>query len=191
MVSLGGVAISSAQTTNHPAESPLLRDARQLGDAVVTALNQNDLPAALNFFATNCTVTWCDAELTRGHEGLRAVHQRLLGDPLSRVETYHLEYKADEVITVLPENAGLIWTGGFNESYKRPGGRKLDLQGRWSATLVRQGGDWLILNLQLSTDPFNNSLLNLAKQAGWVVGVVSLLLGAGVGFFLGRRKSAG
>jgi hypothetical protein len=34
-------------------------------------------------------------------------------------------------------------------------------------------------------------VLNLARQAGWVVGVVRLLVGAGVGLILGRKWRAG
>ena len=188
---LGGAAISSARVTNNAAENPLVRDAKQLGEALVTALNKDDFAGALALFDTNCLVTWCNAEISRGHEGLRAFRERLRGGALKRVESFECEIKFDDAVLAQANGAVVICSGGFNERFKPAGGRKIDLQGRWTATLSRHGDSWAIANLQLSTDPFNNSLLNLAKQAGWVVGVVSLLVGAGVGFFLGRRKAAG
>ena len=188
---VGGVVASVAQVTNRPAENPLLQEVRQVGDALVIAMNKDDLAGAQALFATNSLVTWCNIELSRGHAGLQSFHERMLGGPVKRVEDFQCEIRFDETVTLLADGAVAVCSGSFNERFKPTGGRKIDLQGRWTATLTRQKGGWLIVNLQLSTDPFNNSLLNLAKQAGWVVGMVSLLVGAGVGFFLGRRKAAG
>ena len=113
-----------------------------------------------------------------------------MGGADRRVESFNCEILVDDFPSLSTDGSTAICSGGFNERFKMPGGRVTDLQGRWSATLTRRGGDWLIANLQLSTNPFDNSLLRLAKQAGWVVGVVSLLLGAAVGWFIGRRRNA-
>lgn len=179
----------AVQVARAAPEDPLLRGVSQAADALVTAMNRGDVAAALKSFDTNCLVTWCNAEISRGHAGVRAFAEGLRGGPVRQVEFFNCEIKVDDAPILLADGALAICSGLFNEQFKRPGGRKIDLQGRWTATLVQHDQGWLIANLQLSTDPFNNSLLNLAKQAGWVVGVVSILIGAGVGWMIGRRRN--
>lgn len=179
-----------AQPVTAPVASPSLPDVQKLTEALASALNGSDPGAAVSFFHPDCLVTWADTETSRGHDGLRAFHRAMLGGPVKRVERFACEVRVDDAVQLFAGGQAALAAGGFNERFQRPGGRKLDLQGRWSAVLVPSGDRWLIANLHVSTDPFNNSVLNMARQAGWVVGVVSLLVGAGIGWLLGRKKRA-
>ena len=179
----------SAQSTNGASDSHLLRDVKQVSEGLVQAMNNADVAAALQLLHTNCILTWGNAEVSRGHEGLRGFHDRLMGGPDKRVESFNCEITVDDSPNLLADGATAICSGAFNEHFKLPGGRATDLQGRWSATLTKVAGRWRIANLQLSTNPFDNSLLRLAKQAGWVVGVVSLVIGGLIGWLIGRRKN--
>lgn len=187
---VGVLTVPASAQNGGAATHPGLPEVQQLAEAFVTALNGNDPASAVEFFHPDCLVTWASTETSRGHEGLRAFHQFRFGGPVRRVESFNCEVRVDDTVQVFAEGQAALACGGFNERFKLPGGRKIDLQGRWSATLTKDHGRWLIVNLQLSVDPFANSLLNLAKQAGWVVGVVSLLAGAGAGWMVGRKKGA-
>jgi hypothetical protein len=59
-------------------------------------------------------------------------------------------------------------------------------------TLVKENGHWLVASLHCSTDLFDNVMLNLAKKAAWMAGVVCLGVGVMLGLLFGllRRRAA-
>ncbi|NDA66908.1 MAG: DUF4440 domain-containing protein, partial [Verrucomicrobia bacterium] len=67
----------------------------------------------------------------------------------------------------------------------------LNIKGRWSATLVKENGRWLIASLHASTNLFDNVLLNLAERAAVLAGVACLATGLILGWRVGRRRKAG
>ena len=67
-------------------------------------------------------------------------------------------------------------------------GRNFDLPARWSATMVKENGQWLIANLHASDNLFDNPLLDSAKRTiGWT-GAIGLAVGLAIGLFAGRRR---
>ena len=62
------------------------------------------------------------------------------------------------------------------------------MKGRWTATLVRENGRWLIGSLHVSTNIFDNVLLNLAKKYGVRAASLALVAGGILGWLLGRRR---
>jgi hypothetical protein len=80
-----------------------------------------------------------------------------------------------------------ICFGSSDEHFKLANGRNLDVKGRWSATLVKEDGRWLIANLHASTNLFDNVMLDMAKKMAEVAGVVSFGIGILIGWLIGRR----
>ena len=70
------------------------------------------------------------------------------------------------------------------------GGKQFDFTGRWSATLVKDGGKWLVANLHTSDNIFDNPLLNQVKAALPPIAGGLLLVGALGGWIIGRRRRA-
>jgi len=68
-------------------------------------------------------------------------------------------------------------------------GRTLDYPGRWSATLVREGNQWLIANLHVSTNIFENPLLEITKKVFFTAGAIAIVIALALGYFWGRRKT--
>src|SRR5436190_3802072 len=102
------------------------------------------------------------------------------------VEKFGAEVKVDE-LSILYGGDTAIAFGSAHEHFTLAGGRQLDFTGRWSATLVKDGGKWLIANLHTSDNIFDNPLLNAAKKLLAWVGVGALLAGLVGGWLLGRR----
>jgi hypothetical protein len=71
---------------------------------------------------------------------------------------------------------------------------EFDLKARWSATLVKQDGKWLIANYHTATNVFDNPLLHAATRAIYWTGGICLLIGILVGalliWFLRRPRVA-
>jgi hypothetical protein len=54
--------------------------------------------------------------------------------------------------------------------------------------MVKEDGKWLVASLHASDNIFDNPLLNLAKKAWWWIGGGALLVGALMGWLIGRRR---
>jgi ketosteroid isomerase-like protein len=127
---------------------------------------------------TPCTVC--------GHDGVRAYHNRVMTGPNKIVESFHCSLTVDELTLLYGADTGVCF-GSSEEQFKLANGKRLNLKGRWSATLVKDDGRWLVANLHASTNLFDNVLLTVAKKAVWWAGIISLGLGLIVGVVVGRR----
>lgn len=159
---------------------------RALRDGFVDAINKDDVERQLTFLHTNVVVTWHNAEVSRGHEGVRAYYDRLLKGPQRMFESFSAEVKVDELTALHGENTGVAW-GSSVEHFKLTNGRAFDLSGRWTATLIRENDKWLIASLHMSTNIFDNAIITMMKDRVMMLAVAVLLFGLLVGGFIGWR----
>src|SRR5262249_23525194 len=159
---------------------------RAVRDGLLAAMNAGDIEAQLVFLHTNVVVTWHNAVVSRGRDGVRKYLDQMLHGPSKVVEKFGAEVKVDE-LSILYGCDTAIAFGNAQEHFTLAGGRKFDFTGRWSATLVKEGGKWLIANLHTSDNLFDNPLLNAAKKLLFWVGGSALLVGLVVGWLIGRR----
>lgn len=170
-----------------PSDEAVHNELRALRDGLLDAMSKGDIERELTYLHPNVVVTWHNAEVSRGRDGVRTYLNRMLTGPDKVVESYKADVTVDELTILYGGDIGVSFGSGV-EHFKMTSGRTFDLPARWSATLVKEGDRWLIANLHVSDNLFDNPLLNMAKRtAGWVGGI-GLALGLIIGFFLGRRR---
>jgi uncharacterized protein (TIGR02246 family) len=175
---------SLAQT---PADEATHNELRALRDSVLDAIDKGDIERELTYFHPNVVVTWHDAEVSRGRDGVRKYLRRMLEGPDRKVDRFNADVNVDALTVLYGGDTGISY-GSAVEHFTLKGGRELALPARWSATLVKEGDRWLIASLHASDNLFDNPLLNLARRVAWWAGGLCLLLGLGLGFMLGRRR---
>jgi ketosteroid isomerase-like protein len=159
---------------------------RALRDGLMDAINKNDIEQQLSFLHTNVVVTWHNAEVSRGREGVRAYYDRLTKGPQKMVEGFSAEVKVDELTALHGENTGIAW-GSSTEHFKLTNGRAFDLAGRWTVTLIRENDKWLIASLHVSSNIFDNAIVTMMKDRVMMLAIAVLLFGLLVGGFVGWR----
>jgi ketosteroid isomerase-like protein len=167
-------------------EDPAHNELRAVRDGLLAGMNSGDIETQLAFLHPNVVVTWHNAEVSRGREGVRKYLDRMLKGPTKVVEKFGAKVNVDE-LSILYGGDTAIAFGSAQEHFALAGGKQFDFTGRWSATLVKDGGKWLIASLHTSDNIFDNPLLNAATKAVWWVGGGTLLVGALGGWVLGRR----
>jgi ketosteroid isomerase-like protein len=168
---------------------PAIHDAlRALRGRLVTAMNKNDIDGILAELHPNVVVTWQNAEVSRGPAGVRAYLERMTKGPNPIVRGYHAEINVDDLTTLYGENTGVAY-GSSVENFDLAGGQSFTLHGRWSATMVRENGRWLLASVHASSNLFDNPLLNAAKKFLYLGIAVSFLVALLIGWFVGRRFS--
>lgn len=178
-----------SQTPPSPDEATH-NELRALRDGLLAAMRQGDVERELTYLHPNVVVTWHNAEVSRGRDGVRAYLDRMLKGPNKVVASYGADVKVDELTILYGGDTGISF-GSAVEHFKMTNGRTFDLPARWSATLVKDGDRWLIASLHSSDNLFDNPLLNLTRRAVYLAAGAGILAGLIVGILIGRRRRAG
>ena len=187
ILSVAGLRAQSPAPTN---ENPAHQELRKLRDGLLEAMNKGDLEGTLKFLHTNCVITWHNAEVSRGHDGVRAYFNKVMTGPNRIVDSMHCSIHVDELTSLYGENTGICF-GSSDEQFKLANGKDLDVKGRWTATLIKENGRWLIASLHASTNLFDNVILDMAKHTAKIFAIACLVAGLIVGWLLGAlRKRA-
>jgi ketosteroid isomerase-like protein len=170
------------------AEDPAHAELRALRDELVDAVNKRDMPRLLRHLHPDVVVTWQNAEVSRHPDGVRAYLARMLEGSNSIVEGFTTSVIVDELTILHGGNTGVSF-GSSHDRLALRGGQTFDLNSRWSATLVRFDGRWVIASFHASTNLFDNPLLNGAKRLAMFGAAGALAAGLVVGFLIGRRRA--
>lgn len=179
----------SASSQAPPKDEAVHNELRALRDGLIDAMNKGDIDRELTFLHPNVVVTWHNAEVSRGRDGVRAYLTRMLSGPNKVVSSYSATVDVDELTILYGGSTGISF-GSAIEHFKLNDGRMLDLPARWSATLVKDGDKWLIASLHASDNLFDNPVLAIAKRTAYWAGGVALVVGLIAGFAIGRRRKA-
>jgi ketosteroid isomerase-like protein len=161
---------------------------RALRDGLIDAVNKNDIERQLTYLDTRVVLTAPNNEVSRGHDGVRAYWTKMMTGPRHVVESFHCEVTVDDLTTLYGGDTGVAF-GSALQHYKLTSGLKLDVKTRWTATLVKENGRWLIASLHDSASLFDNPLLSTAWRTVYWAGGISLLAGLAIGWALGRRRA--
>lgn len=156
---------------------------------MLDAMKKGDIERQVSYLHPNVVVTWQNAEVSRGRDGVRKYLASKLTGPDKVVANYSADVNVDELTVLYGGDTGVSF-GSAKEHIGLTDGTNLDYPSRWSATLVKDGGKWLVASLHASTGLFDNPLLAKVKQYIYVAGAVGLAVGLALGFLLGRRRKA-
>jgi ketosteroid isomerase-like protein len=176
----------AAVVQEDPAHVPL----RALRDDLVDAVGKRDLPRLLGHLHPNVVVTWQNAEVSRGRDGVRSYLERMLGGEQSVVERFTTAPEVDELTILYGGDTGIAF-GRSTDHFQLRHGPAFDLSTRWTATLVKESGAWQIAAFHASTNIFDNPLTRAARR--WLVwaAAVALLVGVAVGMVAARWLGPG
>ena len=191
-----GMAVLPAWSQAPPSPSPpapaatdesVHNELRAFRDGLLDAINKGDTERELSYFHPNTVITWHNAEVSRGRDGARAYLSRMLTGPDKIVESYKADVNVDELTILYGGDTGISF-GSAVEHFKMANGKTLDLPARWSATLVKEDGKWLVASLHASENLFDNPILSMTRRMIYWAGGAGLLVGLAAGFLLGRRR---
>lgn len=192
---LGAVLFLCAVTLSphaHAGEAEDLAQITALKTSLVKAFEARDIDALLQSVHPDVVVTWQNGEVTRGHAEAKRFFDRMMVGPASVVEKVIAnpvvegrKHFGDQVISY----------GHMNDEFTLRGENvPLRFDSRFSALLVRDGGGFLLAGLHLSTNTFENpvvdSLLSKVKQWGVIVFVGGCLIGFMFSLVVRRSRTA-
>lgn len=155
---------------------------------VEAAINAQDIEGIIAQMRTDCTVIWWNAEVSRGHDEIRAYYRRMVKDEGRFISKYTTRAKLGAHARFVGSGGDVALADGSMEDEFFPIIRgPFRLSSRWSATAAKSGSEWKIVSLHLSSNVFTNTLISELTRALWYAGGAGLVVGGLAGWFLGRR----
>src|SRR5258706_6775569 len=167
------------RTSPMPAQEDLHQHDRQallkILSEVEKAINAQDIEGILAQMSPDCTVIWWNAEVSRGYDDIRAYYRRMTKDPGRIISKYTTQAKLGEHARFVGSGADVaLADGSMEEEFFHIIGGPFKLNPGWSPTAARSNGEWKIVNLHLSSNVFNNTLIKELTQALWFAGGAGL-----------------
>lgn len=167
---------------------------RQLKTTMEKALNERDLDTIVANVDPNVVFTTMNGDICRGPDEIRAYFRKMLEGPGRIVKNVKVTFEVDALTTLYGGDTGVA-TGTSKDHYELTNGKTFDINGRWTCTMVRSGDRWVVAAFHYSTDVFRNPIVDGYRKGIWMAGiaagVIALVIGAFVGWMIGRRPSAG
>ena len=183
----GMLAMTANVVTAQPVEDPAHAELRALRDGLVDAVNKKDVEALLRHLHPDVVVTWQNAEVSRKPEGVRAYLVRMLQGSDRMVDDFSTNVAVDELTILYGGDTGISF-GSSRDHFKLRSGQSFDLNSRWSATVVRHDGRWVVGAFHASVNLFDNPLLVGSQRLALGGSVGALIVGIVLGYLMGRRR---
>lgn len=176
------LASAASAQPEHPAHEEL----RTLRTELLAAITAGDIDRVLTSLHPNVVVTWQNGEVNRGREGVKAFFERMGRQAFAG---YKVPPEPDDLTVLYADGtAGVSFgrsVGQFNVL-----GASWEFENRWTATVVRDGGKWLVTSYHVSWNALDNPLLNSATRALYGAAAAALAVGLALGALLWRRRRA-
>jgi hypothetical protein len=118
-------------------------------------------------------------------------YDRMFRSSNALVTSMKTEPEADILTRFVDANTGVCY-GSSKDTYTMKSGKVVEMNVRWSATVVKENGEWKVAIAHVGTNFLDNPVLDgaklLAKMAGVGAGVGGLVAGFLIGRLLGRGK---
>lgn len=157
---------------------------------VESGINSRQIDLMLRHIDEKAIVTWLNAEVSKGPEGVRAYFTKMVGDAPGTVLSKYVTHPQISEQAIFYGDVAIAH--GTTEDEFTPHERAVfRFSSRWTASLRKSDGQWRIIALNLSTNAFNNALtaelerLALLAGAGGLAG--GLFLAVAWAYFR-RRK---
>jgi len=164
---------------------------RALRDKVATAISQQDIKALASCFAKEFAFTAVNQTVLTNEAQMQEFFDRMFRSSDALVSSLKTEPKADILTRFVDANAGVCY-GSAKDTYTMKSGEVVEMNVRWSATVVKENGEWKVALAHVGTDFLDNPVLDgakaLVKKAGVGAGLGGLVVGGILGVMIGRRK---
>lgn len=165
---------------------------RKLKADIVDAINTKNLAAMDTILHKPFVATVVTQDSFNSVEALKAYFQELFTRSILKISRIRLEADADELSKIYTGTFAVA-RGTTKERYELADGRGFDIQGRWTATAIKENGKWTVLAVHDGTNFLDNPVINAIERTtmtfaggGAAAGVV---VGFLLGFFIRRRRA--
>ena len=174
----------AAEENPHAADHEQLRGLLQ---EATRAVNEYDLDALGRLLAPGFVVVVADQTVITDPDGLKAYFHSMFRAEDAPLRGISIEPQALALSQFIDDRVAVDY-GMSTDTYLLPGDQPLIMESRWTATLVKNEGHWQIQSLHAGVNILDNPILTAARQGSYLWALGGLVLGALLGWMVGRRR---
>ena len=165
---------------------------RQLLAGIETAINTQHYADLARYFHRDLRVTTVNQNTLASYADIESYFDEWFGED-GYLQSLEMTLDPDALTEFYNNKTMGIVRGNGIEKYQLTDGRNIDLQTRWTATVIKDTDNkWRILALHLGTNFYDNAIYhetrNYLIKMATIGTIVGLLLGFGLGFYLRSRR---
>lgn len=160
-------------------------------DDLFHAFNEADYPAMLEKYChKDIIATWQDGTTSEGHAGVIAEF-----DKLKKFIDKMTVNATTDMRLILNDGRLVISSGDMRDDYALSRGPNVNLNSRWSATLIKDNDRWWLVSFNASTNAFENEVINLYLTSqkyitAAIAGLIGIIAGVVVMCVIRRRGNS-
>ena len=159
---------------------------RQILTDIEGGINQLDLNAILQHMTDQAIVTYQNAEVTQGKNAIREYFDKYFFGESPVVKKLTITAKVSAPAVFYDDTA--VAFGTSKDTMVLNNGTTFNLDGSWSATILKQPNGWRVASLHFSTNVLDNAVLSKTKQLVWISAIVSIFFGMIVGLVVSMLR---
>jgi ketosteroid isomerase-like protein len=167
---------------------------RALRDKVGAAIDKQDVKTLVSCFAKEFAFAAVNQTILTNETQVQEFFDRMFHSNDALLTGLKTEPKADIPTRFVDANTGVCY-GSSKDTYTLKSGKVVEMKVRWSATVVKENGDWKVAIAHIGTDFLENPVLDgvksLMKKVGLGAGVGGVLVGLMIGRGIGRERKSG
>jgi len=170
-----------AQNVSQAADHEALR---KLKTDVITAINTRNVQSMDTLLHKPFTSTLITQDSFADIERLKAYFDGLFTRPVLRINKITMEAEPDEPAQIYTGTFAVA-RGGTKEVYELGDGRTYTIPGRWTATTIKDNGQWKVLAVHTGVNFIDNPVMTAVEKSTLYFGAGGVAVGAVIGFVLG------
>ena len=176
-------ATIAAENNANEAERKLLRSI--LTD-FETSLNEKNLTKMLSHLDENAVMSFMTTETAVGKDAIVAFYDKMFEGPNAPL----LDQKTKASIDgeAIFHGNTIVASGRTQDVFTLKDGTVYEFDTRWVATVVKKNGNWKVVSVDFSVDPFKNVVLDEVQAKVWTYSSAALIAGLLIAFFAGRMR---
>jgi hypothetical protein len=165
---------------------------RKLKADVLSAINTRNLASMDGLLHKPFLATATTQDSFDDAGKLRAWFEGLFTRPLVRLTRIQMDAEADELAQIYNGTLAVA-RGSTMERYELADGRGFDIQGRWTATAIKEDERWTVVAIHAGTNFLDNPVINAIERNALLFAIagagIGAIAGSLFGFFIGRRRA--
>ncbi len=165
---------------------------RALRDKAAAAISNQDMKALASCFAKDFAFTAVNQGVVTNQAQMQEFFDRMFRSKQALVTSLNTEPKADILTRFIDTNTGVCY-GSSKDTYTMKSGQVVEMNVRWSATVVKENGEWKVAIAHVGTDFLDNPVLtglnSFWKKASTGTLIGGLVIGIVIGRFSSRKPS--
>ncbi len=180
------LALAQATAQSPSGEDPVHAELRKLQAEMEQAVNEGNLDGLLAHVDDTIVFTAMNAHTAYGKQGIRDYFARMMEGEKRVVQSVKMDFIPDKLVEFYGADVA-VSAGKADSHYVLTNGMDFEVPARWTATLVRREGRWLVASFHYSTNMFKNPVLDAQRKWLIIAGTGAALVLGIVGFLFGRR----